>query len=138
MRRLYVMLATTALAVVGLGASVGASAPPDSPPAPAAVPDDSTSLVGSWLLTDVTDPANPDTFVASFSSDGIYTQLDPDGNGGIGVWAPSEPATTANMTFMEQSYNDDGSPGGYVVRAAIESGTRRHDSDGDLHVGSSR
>ena len=134
MRRLYVLLAATALAV-GVGTSVGASAPPDTPPVPMAVPDDSGSLVGSWMLTDVTDPANPDMFLASFSSDGIYTQMDPDGNGGIGNWTSTSSVDCA--PDVHRAVVQRGRQPWRLCRACEHRDvTGRQRSDSDFHLGS--
>jgi hypothetical protein len=76
-------------------------------------------LVGTWILTDDDAPDDP-PFLAIFSSDGTYQQIDYDGSAGFGVWEATGP-TTANMSFMAQEQNDDGSFGGAVtIRASIE------------------
>lgn len=75
-------------------------------------------LVGAWVLdTDVADPTNGPT-LATFSADGVYTQVETDGSAGIGVWQATGPQT-ADMMFHGLNPDEDGG-GWFTVRAAIE------------------
>jgi hypothetical protein len=75
-------------------------------------------LVGTWILTAASFPDDP-PFLAIFSSDGTYQQVEYDGSVGFGVWEATGP-TTANMSFMAQDQNDDGSFGGVAtIRVSI-------------------
>jgi hypothetical protein len=72
-------------------------------------------LVGAWLMVDASDPEAP--FAASFSSDGIYQDSDPEG-AGLGAWEPTGP-TSAALTLVIFSPPDEG--GGMItIRATIE------------------
>ena len=72
-------------------------------------------LVGAWLIdVDTANPENPMS-LATFSSDGIYTQHDPDGTDGVGAWEATGESTAA-LTFIEQFTVDDA---GTVVRTTI-------------------
>jgi plastocyanin len=75
-------------------------------------------LVGAWLLdTDTADPSNPPT-LATFSSDGIYTQLEPESAPGVGAWETTG-AQTEDMNFHE-IFPDEQGGGMTTIRAAIE------------------
>ena len=69
------LTACTALLTATGGATVAHASTPDTTPATA--PAEAPSLVGAWLLTDTADPDHL-IFVASFSSDGVYTQAPAD------------------------------------------------------------
>jgi hypothetical protein len=76
-------------------------------------------LVGTWVLnTNADDPTTPPT-LASFSADGIYTQVDAEGAVGIGAWQATGP-NTADMTFHELGSEDGNFAGTATIRAAIE------------------
>jgi hypothetical protein len=117
MRRLSVpavlVVALVGLAVIGRG---GGTAAQDGTPAAGMA---GHPLVGAWLLnTDVDDPGSRPSTLASFSADGVYSQVDSSGDAGIGSWAATGP-TTAEMTFHGLLPDEEG--GGMVtVRAAIE------------------
>ena len=69
-------------------------------------------------MTDESDPEDQSTFLSSFSSDGIYQEVDPDGTAGIGAWEATG-ANTATLTFI-LLFLDDEEGGGSTVRASIE------------------
>lgn len=117
MRRFSVI----ALLLVVLGGSIALTAGAGAQDATKAAAMTGHPLVGAWLLnTDVDTPGSIQDTLASFSVDGVYTQVDADGSVGIGSWTATGP-TTADMTFHGLSSGDDGE-GLFVftVRAAIE------------------
>ena len=66
-------------------------------------------------MVDASDPEAP--FAASFSSDGIYQDSDPEG-AGLGAWEPTGP-TSAALTIVIVSPAEDG--GGMItIRATVE------------------
>ncbi|MFL5760596.1 MAG: hypothetical protein ACJ789_12785 [Thermomicrobiales bacterium] len=117
MRRILVLAILLAVVLGGLlifgrAATIGAQ---DSTPAAMA----GHPLVGTWLLdTDTGDPNNSPT-LATFTADGIYTQLDADGSVGIGSWQTTGD-TSAAMTFHGFNTEDGQYSGMFTVRAAIE------------------
>ena len=77
-------------------------------------------LVGAWLLdTDTAEPSNPPT-LATFSSDGVYTQIEPDTFPGVGAWRATG-AQSAEMNFHQLIPVEQGG-GISTIRAAIEVG----------------
>jgi hypothetical protein len=130
------IVSASAVAVAAAGgavnpdaATVASSAPATTEPSvvetsavestPAAAATQGHPLVGAWLLTDESDPDSPSTFLASFSSDGIYQQADPDGTVGIGTWEATGPNTAA-MTFIQQFQMGEEAVATATVRATIE------------------
>jgi hypothetical protein len=118
MRRLVVLFSVATLSLVGgvIGTSAVASASTDT-----TVPFDSATeahpMVGTWALSDTTDPENPSTFVAAFSSDGTFVQVE-EGETGVGVWEPTGP-TSAALTFSDTDPPEEGG-GTFTIRATIE------------------
>ena len=79
MRRLsvFTVLVVAVVGFVAFGRNGGTAAQDGTPAATLA----GHPLVGAWVLnTNADDPANPPT-LASFSADGIYTQVDAQGRG---------------------------------------------------------
>jgi hypothetical protein len=116
MRR-FSVLAVVLVAIVGLAAvghGPGTAAQDGTPAAGMA----GHPLVGAWVLdTDADTPGSTPSTLATFSADGVYTQVDSDGSAGIGSWATTGP-TTAGMTFHGFLPGEAG--GGMItVRAAI-------------------
>jgi hypothetical protein len=110
MRRLSVLavLLVSLVGLVAVGRVAGTGAQDAAHP-----------LVGAWLLnTDVDTPGSTPSTLASFSADGVYTQVDADGSAGIGSWAATGP-TTADLTFYGL-LPDEAGGGRFTVRAAIE------------------
>ena len=74
-------------------------------------------MVGTWVLTDDSNPEGPSTIVGAFSSDGTFVQVE-EGDVGVGVWEPTGP-TSAALTFTGQNPPDEGG-GNFTIRATFE------------------
>jgi hypothetical protein len=118
MRRLVVLfwVATLSLVVGVIGTSAVASGS-TATTEPSSAATEGHPVLGTWTLTDSSDPANPSTFVASFSGVGNYVQVQ-DGDVGLGVWEATGP-TSAALTFTEQDPPEEGG-GSFTIRATIE------------------
>ncbi len=77
-------------------------------------------IVGIWIAdTDPEITENADS-VFSFSPDGAYTELHPDGEVLIGRWE-STGDTTATLTIVSTMMNEDETDAGvFVIRASVE------------------
>ncbi len=119
MRRLVTLFSAATLLLVGgvIGTSAVASGATDTtlPSSTEAHP-----LVGTWMISDTSDPENPSPFVAAFSADGTFVQVE-EGDVGLGVWEPTGP-TSAALTITEQlSAEEMGIEGAsFTLRATIE------------------
>jgi hypothetical protein len=75
--------------------------------------------VGTWLLDTNTDVPDNSPTLASFSTDGIYTQAEADASVGIGSWQATGPSR-AELTF-HQIFTEEGDTfSRTTVRAQIE------------------
>jgi hypothetical protein len=83
-------------------------------------------LVGTWLADTETEDDEGASEVFIFTSDGGYTQVDPDGEVLLGAWEATG-ANTANLTIVSYETDENGDNAGSIkVRASIEVG-----ADGD-------
>jgi hypothetical protein len=98
--------------------------------APSAAPH---PLVGAWIIVDASGPEG-DTFLASFSSDGVYQQSDPEGDG-YGAWEPTGPTSAAlTLVFLETEEQGGGMT---TIRATIEVGADGQTLTADFTIESS-
>ncbi len=120
MRRISILVSFVAIALLAI-AAVGPSAAgrtvQDATPAAAA----GHPVVGSWLAyADIDDPANPPLLFV-FHADGIYTEVDANGDPGAGVWETTGPRTAAVTIVHGVLADEDGGPGGIAtIRASFE------------------
>jgi hypothetical protein len=116
MRRLVVLFSAATLSIVGgvIGAAAVASGSTATtePSSTEAHP-----MVGTWVLTDNSNPEGPSTIVGAFSSDGTFVQVE-EGDVGVGVWEPTGP-TSAALTFTELGSPEEGG-GSFTLRATVE------------------
>jgi hypothetical protein len=116
MRRFVALCSAAALSLVAavVGTSAVASGATDTTPP---VASDGHPILGTWTLTDTTDPEDPSTFVASFSGVGNYVQVE-EGEVNLGVWGATGP-TSAALTITGQEPPEEGG-GSFTIRATIE------------------
>ena len=114
MRRLSVVIAILAVALIGIGTVVTSSRTSAQDAA------DQHPLVGAWQLdSDTEDPQNPPE-LAIASADGSWVGVEVDGAVSLGRWESTGPQT-ANLTVWDLGFNEEvGFIGSFILRATIE------------------
>ena len=93
MRRVSTMIALSIMLLLGLAAIADSTRAQDATPQAGIIPEPIHPIVGTWIVNDLGPEGSPS--LASFTSDGVVTDIEAEGGVGLGVWQPTGERTAA-------------------------------------------